>query len=138
LWDTEDAGAAPTTIEDGLGRVMRQWASGIEFLGDAGPHHVRPYRARPWDGDEYKHIHVGYYATWEEALMAVRLWHAACGTTDDDSLNCAKWSLSPWWMRRAVTMTLKDIEEAARDDVARPGRGVVRGSKRWSAETDRA
>ena len=78
------------TWAEGLSRVMQQWAAGIERTSSKAIAHLHPWRARPWDGDECKHVHIGFYRTWEEALLAVRLWHAVCGTTDDESLNCTK------------------------------------------------
>ena len=39
-------------------------------------------------------------------------------------------------MRRAVTMSMAEIEEAAREDEAKPGRGTLRGAGKKSVSEE--
>ena len=112
LWGPWDKGAKPKDVDDVLGQIMKENASGIEEL-PSNVERVNPYRAHPWDGT--RHVHLGYHAKWENACFAVRLWHACCGTTDDDGIDCAKWTPQGDWTDEILArLTEADIERIAR------------------------
>ena len=120
LWHKDDAEARPVDITSWEGytvamdAAMKANASGIELVGDLGLR-AKPWRAHPWDADEQRHVHLGYYPTWQHASYAIRLWNAACGTLDSDGIDCNKWAPQGDWSDEDVArLTEEDIKRIAK------------------------
>lgn len=103
----------PREPDDMLGRVCQEHASGVEKL----PNTIRrssPWRAHPWDGK--RHVHLGYYTSWEKANFAVRLWHACRGSCEEDGIDCSRWFPQvDYDDDYLATLTLADIERIAKE-----------------------
>jgi hypothetical protein len=118
----EDHGSKPVDWTEyagfvqAVGDITKANASGVELVADLGTR-AKPWRAHPWDADagsngQGAHVHLGYYDRWEGACFAVRLWNAACGQTDTDSIDCSKWAPQGSW-------TDEDVARLTEDDIKR-------------------
>lgn len=123
LWRKDDADCHPVDMNDyhgftiALGDIMKGNATGIELIADLGMR-KKPWRAHPWDpeaGSEGQgaHVHLGYYERWEQANLAVRLWNAARGEVETDSIDCSKWAPENISDEVIARLTEKDIRRIA-------------------------
>lgn len=118
LYHKDDAGARPVDWSEyegfvhAVGEITKANASGVELVADLGTR-GKPWRAHPWDADagssgQGAHVHLGYYDSWEGACYAVRLWNAAVGQTDTDSIDCSKWAPQGAWTDEEVALLTED------------------------------